>query len=49
MLTSGNSTCWYATFMDLEKAYNRVEWQVIQVLFKVHGVGRRLLREVKEF
>jgi len=39
----------YAAFMDLEKAYDRVDWEAMWDVLKVYGVGGRLLSGVKAF
>ncbi len=37
----------YAAFMDLEKAYDRVNWLALWDILKIYGVGGKLLRAVK--
>ena len=39
----------YAAFMDLEKAYDRVDWDGLWEVLGIYGVGGRLLRGVKAF
>ncbi len=39
----------YAAFMDLEKAYDRVDWKAVWDILRVSGVGGRLLDGVKTF
>ncbi len=39
----------YAAFMDLEKAYDRVNWLALWDVLKIYGVGEKLLRAVKSF
>ncbi len=47
MLTKANDV--YAAFMDLGKAYDRVNWEVMWDVLRVYGVGGRLLDGVKAF
>ncbi len=35
--------------MDLEKAYDRVDWLALWDVLKTYGVGGKLLRVVKSF
>ncbi len=37
----------YATFMDLEKAYDRVDWLALWDVLNIYGVGGKLLSEIK--
>ncbi len=39
----------YTAFMDLEKAYDRVDWLALWDVLKIYGVGGKLLRAVKSF
>ncbi len=39
----------YAAFMDLEKAYDRVDRLALWDVLKIYGVGGKLLRAVKSF
>ncbi len=39
----------YAAFMDLEKAYDRVDWLALWDVLKIYGVGGKLLSAVKSF
>ncbi len=39
----------YAAFMDLEKAYDRVEWLALWDVLKIHGVEGKLLSDIKSF
>ncbi len=39
----------YAAFMDLEKAYDRVDWEALWDVLRVHGVGGRLVDGVEAF
>ena len=39
----------YAAFMDLEKAYDRVDWNALWDVLKIYGVGGQLLRGIKAF
>ncbi len=39
----------YAAFMDLEKAYDRVDWLALWDVLKIYGLGGKLLRAVKSF
>ncbi len=39
----------YAAFMDLEKAYDRVDWEALWDVLGIYGVGGRLLDGVKAF
>ena len=39
----------YAAFMDLEKAFDRVDWEAMWDVLNVYGVGGRLLSGVKAF
>ncbi len=47
MLAKGKKA--HAAFMDLVKAYDRVDWEAMWAVLKVYGVGGRLLEEVKVF
>ncbi len=37
----------YAAFMDLEKAYDRVDREVPWSVLKINGVGRQLLKGIQ--
>lgn len=39
----------YAAFMDLEKAYDKVDWEGLWDVLTVYGVGGKLLMAVKSF
>ncbi len=39
----------YDAFMDLEKAYDRVDWPALWDVLKIYGVGGKLLRAVNSF
>ncbi len=39
----------YTVFMDLEKAFDRVDLLALQDVLKIHGVGRKLLSAIKSF
>ncbi len=39
----------YAAFMDLEKAYDRVDRKVLWNVLKIYGVGGQLIEEIKVF
>ncbi len=39
----------YEAFMDLEKAYNRVDRQALWSVLKVYGVGGQLLKGIQAF
>lgn len=39
----------YAIFIDLEKAYQRKDWEAIWDVLTLHGVGGMLLEGVKSF
>ena len=39
----------YAAFMDLEKAYDRVDWKSLWDVLKIYGVGGQLLQGIKSF
>ena len=39
----------YAAFMDLEKAYDRVDWNALWDVLKIYGVGGQLLQGIKAF
>ena len=39
----------YAAFMDLEKAYDKVDWEGLWEVLTVYGVGGKLLMAVKSF
>ncbi len=39
----------YAAFMDLEKAYDRVDWLALWDFLKMYGVGGKLLSAIKSF
>jgi len=47
MLTKGKKV--YAAFMDLEKAYDRIDWTALWDVLKVYGVGGKLLNGIKAF
>ncbi len=35
--------------MDLEKAYDRVDWLALWDVLKIYGVGGKLLNAIKSF
>ncbi len=37
----------YGTFMDLEKAYDRVDWEALLNVLKICGVGGQLIKGIK--
>ncbi len=39
--------CISAAFMDLEKAYDRVDWRALWDVFKIYGVGGKLHIAIK--
>ncbi len=39
----------YAAFMDLEKAYNRVDREALWIVLKICGVGGQLLNGIQAF
>ncbi len=39
----------YAAFMDLEKAYDRVDWLALWDVLNIYGVGGKLLSAIKSF
>ncbi len=39
----------YAAFMDLEKAYDRVDWLTLWEVLRIYGVGGKLLSVIKSF
>ena len=39
----------YVAFMDLEKAYDRVDWNALWDVLKIYGVGGQLLDGIKAF
>ncbi|MEL7177812.1 MAG: reverse transcriptase domain-containing protein [Pseudomonadota bacterium] len=39
----------YAAFMDLEKAYDKVEWEGMWNVLRIYGVGGQLLDGIKAF
>ncbi len=39
----------YAAFMDLEKAYDRVDWLALWEVLRIYGVGGKLLSATKSF
>ena len=39
----------YAAFMDLEKAYDRVDREALWSVLKIYGVGGHLLEGIKDF
>ncbi len=39
----------YAALMDLEKAYDRVDWQAWWEVLRIYSVGGKLLRAIKSF
>ncbi len=47
MLAKDKKVC--AAFMDLGKAYDRVDWDTVWDVLKIYGVGGRLLDGVKIF
>jgi hypothetical protein len=46
-LAKGKDVFW--AFMDLEKAYNRVDRKTLWEVMKVYGVGGKLMEGVKSF
>ena len=47
MLAKGKKV--YAAFMDLEKAYDRVDWTAMWDVLKVYGIGGKLGKGIKAF
>ncbi len=47
ILTKGKKL--YAAFMDLGKAYDRVDWLALWDVLKIYGVGQKLLSAIKFF
>ncbi len=45
----GNDKKLYAAFMDLEKAYDRIDREALWSVLKVCGVGRQLLKGIQAF
>ncbi len=39
----------YAAFMDLEKAYDRVDREALWSVLKIYGVGGQLLKGIQAF
>ncbi len=39
----------YAAFMDLEKAYNRVDREALWSVLRIYGVGGQLLKGIQAF
>ncbi len=39
----------YAAFMDLEKAYNRVDKEALWNVLRIYGVGGQLLKGIQAF
>ncbi len=39
----------YAAFMDLEKAYDRVDRKALWNVLKIYGVGGQLMKGIKAF
>ncbi len=39
----------YAAFMDIEKAYDRVDREALWNLLKIYGVGGQLLKGIQAF
>ncbi len=39
----------YAAFMDLKKAYDRVDREALWSVLKIYGVGRQLLKGMQAF
>ncbi len=39
----------YAAFMDLEKAYDRVDWLALWEVLRIYGVGGKLFSAIKAF
>ncbi len=39
----------YTAFMDLEKAYDRVDWLALWEVLRIYGVGGKLLSAIKSF
>jgi len=47
MLTKGKKV--YAAFMDLVKAYDRIDWTALWDVLKIYSVGEKLLNGIKAF
>ncbi len=47
MITKGKKV--YAAFIDLEKAYDRIDWTAMWDVMKVYGVGGGLMNKAKTF
>ena len=39
----------YAAFMDLDKAYDRVNREALWTVLKIYGVGGQFMEEIKAF
>ncbi len=39
----------YATYMNLEKAYNKVDREALRSVLQIYGVARQLLKGIKAF
>ena len=46
-LANGNDVFW--VFVDLEKAYDTIDWHGMWKLLRVFGVGGKLLKAVQSF
>ncbi len=46
---SGKGKKLYATFMDLEKAYDRADREALWIVLKICGVGGQLLKGSQAF
>ncbi len=45
----GKDRKFYAAFMDLEKAYDRVDRKAVWNVLKIYGVGGQLMEGIKAF
>ncbi len=45
----GKDKTLYAPFMDLEKAYNRVDREALWTVLYIYGVGGQLLKGIQTF
>ncbi len=39
----------YESFMDLEKAYDRVDREALWIVLRIYGVGGQLLKGIQDF
>lgn len=39
----------YAAIMDLKKAYDKMDWNALQEVLKIHGEGGKILDATKAF